>query len=398
MFKSLKSKILAAAITAALALPSLVFGASVNLTLKDHVGNSLTNFAGVNVMVEDGFGAVMFNGAPTVNPMLVDGLAPYNNYSISVESTKTIAGKEVKTIAKKSLSFTSDEEVLSKDIYLINAKAENVLLRATAMPIAWTTANIVLTPTNTSTVRHNYSNIVVPIVPVNGAVDTVMTELPAGSFQWRIEGTGQNFAGKSNVFSKNNATLYMNAAAIIDNVISINFNLKNADRTPATFSGERFDVTIKNDKNETVMVGDSTPGEGSTVNLESNTLPQGSYTMVATMTKDGVVKTYNRNIYVGSTPKVVNINPVKVSFSDITFLVKNSRTGAPVATGTYTVKKKSDMSVLSTGSFNGGSFMKSLATGTAVVVEVEATGYSKRTFNITPSENASKELSMSASL
>lgn len=401
LFKSLKSKIICGLLTAALTFPSLVFGASVTINLKDHLGSPISaqNLSNVAVTVFDGFGSTVFDNQGTLESatVTISDLAPFNNYTVMAFMGSSINGKSVVTTTKKSISFANDNENLIRDLYLPNPKATNVLLRVSGLPTAWEDANLVLTPVQTSNIRHLYEDMTYPMTLVNGAGDLTVSQMPAGTFSWKIVKTGEEtILGNRNVSIRDNSTLYANAAVINDQAINIVFNLKNADRSAANFTNEVITATIKNSQEQVVWSGQVSPVSGDQVTLSSTALPQGSYSITATMTANGVTKHYSRNAYVGNSTKVVNINPIKISFSDMTFRIKDSRTGANVPAGQVVIKRTVNgvTTTISTDNFSGGNLVKSLANGITYSIEVEADGYQKRTITLTPRETGAREISM----
>lgn len=396
-------KLFFGAVATALLVPSLVFGASVNVNLKDLQGNSFTDLSGVTVKLLDSTGNVVNEvSAPTEATVTFQNLISAESYIIVTQYSKTdsVPQNDSVTVVSsqtKTLRFADDQEILNKDFFISNPFAQNVSLRLTRLPADWTGAKVKLTPVETSRFQVSADNLVFNLTPSNGQAQMDISKIPAGRYNWQVSDADENniTIGDNARTVRTNGTLTFNLEAVKPQVVNFTFKLLNPDRSPANFNGETISVAIKNSEGSVVW-SDSITANGESASISSSTLQNGSYTIEATMSSSAEVpRTATRAILLSGTPRNTNINFTKLDSVTISFLVRDSRTSQGL-NGTIKVYKSDGTTLLDTINVENGSASRSFVYGYPYKLEISAEGHSSRTMNLTPRQNQVREINLFA--
>lgn len=391
-------KFVASAVCAAFMLPTLAFGATLNVNLKDSIGGSFTDLSGITVTVLDGVGAVVSNITPSTPQVVIPDLLSGESYSVIAKYNKSMAVAQngnviVSTTTKKSANFLTDDEVLSKDMYIQNPTASNILLRVTSIPAEWTGTNVHLTPIERSNFQVDKEKLSFALTPSAGVAEMTVV-VPNGKYSWAVanQDNSVNHEGAQRTL-RTDTTLSMNISSTISPILTTVFELKNPDRSAVNFAGETIFYEIKNDANA-VVHSNTIIASGASINDVTPALANGKYTVYTKMTNGGTISresTKTVNLY--GAPKTNTVKLIAMVSNNIEFKLKDARTNQDLNNVTMVIKDNKD-NVLETLTVNG-SLSKALLSGYAYKIELSATGYNQRILNLYPRNDGVREVSLS---
>ena len=387
----------------ALLLPAAAFGATANVNLKNHTGATWPDLSGVTVRLLDGVGSLVQEVASPVSAQVTfSDLNFAESYTVVVKYQKTQAVDNngdvvIDQSQTKSLRFSAADETLAKDFFIQNPVASNVLMRASRLPLTWTTVKWKLTPSETSRFNIDKPNLLFTQTVTSGNAELAVSNVPAGRYNWTAlnQDESESVSGTAEKTVRTDGTFSINLESVKPITIEATFNLKNLDRSAANFAGETINVVLKNAAGTTVDTQDIT-ASGASASYSSPELTSDTYTITATMCNGApVCRESTRQMLVSNTPKSSTINFTKLDTVAIDFLVRDSRSSANLTDGSLKIKK-SDDTLIEDVAINGATITKNLIHGYSYKIEASSTGHSSRTQNFIPRQSGVKEISLFA--
>lgn len=389
------------------------FAAQLDVLLKDRAtGENYGSPENVRIQVLDGVGNIVGDklaedlGDSRVGAVFND-LVENEPYTILTKHTKEVVVEQngtvnVTTIGRKTVMFGEGEANKTREMYIGNPVASNVSLRITGAPPAWSEGEITLTPVPSNRVSMNKDSFTF-IIPLdehkNGEI--VLPSIPAGRYNWTArsivpEGEDPISNGRARTI-RTDASVNFNIAASQKLYLTTIYKLRNADRTPAEFSGENISFTIKDSEGNIVRQGNLTATSGLEIIDNSGHLyTHGAYTLTATLSKNGiaVARSQERAFNMFARDRAINITFETLANINVDFIVKNSRTGAAV-NASATIKDR-EGNIIETVTAVDGKISTSMVRNYRYTVEISAEGYATRTISLTPYENHVREINLLA--
>jgi hypothetical protein len=395
-------RLLLTAAVLALLIPTIVFGATVNVNLKNGQGADFADLAGLTVRLLDGVGTVVQETiAPSSAQVSIPDLSGAESYTLIVKYHKTQTVEQngdvgVDTALTKTVRFNDDAETISKDFFISAPIATNISLKGSRIPATWTSINFKLTPSETSKFQMDKPQLVFNAPVVNGNADLAVPAIPAGRYTWVVTNQDESasVAGTAEKTVRADGNFSVNLESVKPIIVTTNFSLKNIDKSAAAFSGETISIDIKDSANATVYTKTIT-ANGAAVSDESPELAAGTYTMTATMAgaTGTEARETTRQILMSNTPKTVNINFVKLDRNNITLLVRDSRSSVNLTDGSIKIKDAKG-TLIEEVPLTGSAITKALVNGYAYNLETSAAGYSARTQTLYPRSDTTREINL----
>ena len=395
-------RLLLTAAVLALLIPTIVFGATVNVNLKNSQGADFTDLAGLTVRLLDGVGTVVQETiAPSSAQVSIPDLSGAESYTLIVKYHKNQTVDQngdvgVDTALTKTVRFNDDAETISKDFFISAPIATNISLKGSRIPATWTSINFKLTPSETSKFQMDKPQLVFNAPVVNGNADLAVPAIPAGRYTWVVTNQDESasVSGTAEKTVRTDGNFSVNLESVKPIIVTTNFSLKNIDKSASTFSGETINIDIKDSANATVYTKTLT-ANGAAVSDESPELAAGTYTMTATMAgaTGTEARETTRQILMSNTPKTVNINFVKLDRNNITFLVRDSRSSVNLTDGSIKIIDAKG-TLIEEVPLTGSAITKALVNGYAYNLETSATGYSARTQTLYPRSDTTREINL----
>lgn len=391
---------LVAALGVALLIPSLALGADLNLNLKDNQGASFTDLSGVTVRLLDGVGSLVQEVvAPASATVSFTGLASQESYTAITKYSKTQAVDQngnviIDSASSKSIRFETDTETLSRDVFVYNPVASNVLVRISNVPATWTSGKAILTPVESSRSQIDATSLTFSGTPASGIVELTIPAMPAMKYSAVLanQDGSETFAVEGTKTARNNGTLSFNTNLAKSPAISFNITLKNPDRTVANFAGETINIEVKDSANAVVYTKTLT-GSGAAATDTTPVLSNAEYTVKTTVSNGTLTRESTKTVSLVSGPKTSNISFSAFSPVNVDLLIRDSRSGANLATGSIIIKDSAG-NTLETVSLTGSSITKSLVYGYPYKLEISSTGYTTKAVTLYPRENSTREITL----
>lgn len=390
----------AAVLGMAILIPSLVFGADLTINLKDNQGVTFTDLPGITVRLLDGVGALVQEvAAPASATVSFTSLLSQESYTVITKYNKTQAVNQngdiiIDSASSKSIRFESDTETLSRDVFIYNPVASNVLVRISNVPATWTSGKVILTPVESSRSQIDKASITFSGTPASGTVELTIPSMPAMSFTAALsnqDGT-ETFAVSGTKRVRSNGTLSFNTNLAKSPAISFNITLKNPDRTAANFSGETINIEVK-DSTSAVVYTKTLTATGSAATDTTPVLSNAEYAVKVTMTNGSLTRESSKTVNLTSGPKTSNVSFSAFSTVNVDLLVRDSRSGINLTSGSIVIKNSAG-NTLETVSITGSAVTKNLVYGYPYKIEVSSTGYTSKTTTFYPRENSVKEITL----
>jgi hypothetical protein len=395
-------KLLLTVVALALFIPSMVFGATVNVNLKTSQGADFTDLSAVTVRLLDGVGTIVQETiAPASAQISFPDLDYQESYTVVVKYHKSQSVDQNGDVAidsalTKSVRFSDAAETFNKDFFIANPVASNVSLKASRIPTTWTAINFKLVPAESSKFQVDKTQFVFNAPVVNGNAELTVPVMPSGRYTWTVTNQDESasVAGTAEKTVRTDGTFSVNLEAVKPIVITFNFSLKNIDKSAATFAGENIHIDVKDATAATVYTKDIT-ASGATITDSTPELVAGIYDATITMANgtNAEARETIRQVQIQTTMKTVNVNFVKLDRNDITFLVRDSRNSQSLTDGSIKIKD-SKGTLIEEAPLTGSAITKSLVNGYAYNLETAATGYSSRTQTLIPRGNATREINL----
>lgn len=396
-----KLKALAVATLATFALSSGALAATLNVNLKNSLGIDVPDPNNATITVLDSIGSVIQQVVPTAPQVSISNLSTAESYIILAKYRAIITTNgipvTVDTTSRKSLQFQADTETITKDFFLTNPAANNVLFRVMNVPATWTQAVVKIVPVENSRFQVDVPEITFTLTPANGSAEMTVPVMPTGRYAWSVSnesGSEVIDGGVAQIKTiRSNGTFSMNLNAVRIPQIQFTFQLQNIDRSSATFNGETIAVTVRDAQNAVVYTN-TVPASGHEVSMTTPALSTGTFSITSTLTSGTDVRTSSRTTSLYGATKNVAVRFMKFEQIATDFIIRDSRNSVMLTQGTMTIKDMND-AVLETIPFTGANINKNLTYGNSYKLEFSAPNYTPRTVTMFPRANGVREISLS---
>lgn len=364
--------------------------------LKDKTGVNLSSFSGLTLKLQNMNGEAVNEITPSNHNNLFENLNREETYKLIATKTTVIPviqNGNITTVSHitKSIRFDASIDNVNSDFFIDEPKASNVLLKVSGIPSDWTTVNVVLNPV-TSLVTMD-KNPTFALTPSGGSAELVVPEMPSTIYKWTIsnQDNSQTFGGTSSISktAKTNSILYFNVNAMKPRHITNTFRIKNSNRTDGTFSGETINLEIR-DKNNTLVYSKTLTASGTEVSDTTTELAEGNYTVTALMNGK---REMSRTVSLSYGPKTNTMTFTSLETIAMSFIVRDSRTGANLSEGSFKIFDKSG-NLVEDKIIDGNTITANMVYGYPYKIEASSTGYNPKTVSIYPREAILKEITL----
>lgn len=364
--------------------------------LKDKTGANLSSFSGLTLKLQNMNGETVNETTPTNHNNLFENLNRDETYKLITTKTTVIPVIQNGNITTtshitKNIRFDASTDNVNSDFFIDEPKASNVLLRVSGIPSDWTIVNVVLNPVTSLVTMDKNPTFV--LTPSGGSAELVVPEMPSTIYKWTIsnQDNSQTFGGTSSISktAKTNSILYFNINAMKPKQITNIFRLKNANRTDGTFSGETINLEVR-DQNNTLVYSKTITANGTEVSDTTTELAEGNYTVTALMNGK---REMSRTVSLSYGPKTNTMTFTSLETIAMSFIVRDSRTGANLSDGTFKIFDKNG-NLVEEKIIDGNTITANMVYGYPYKIEASSTGYNPKTVSIYPREAILKEITL----
>jgi len=335
IFGKLGRFMIATALSALVAAQALA--AQINMHFFDSLNNPIADPSKISLRIIDASGNIIQDGlTPTASDFT--WTAPYPDaYTIIATYTEsaTINGNTVNAsvVTSRDITIQTDSDILERNFYFRSPFAQNVTLRLRNIPQdgSWTSADVILSPVNTSRTFTDATSLTFTITDLTNP-ETVIPVLPRMAYNITVQnqdGSQQKTIGRE-FYARDYGVLYVDYGYESIPSMNIHIYLSDDQRNTVNFDGtESITVELYDTSGNLITSQAVTATAGSNVTDVSLQPQKGSYVLKVRVSKNGIERVRERTVNFYST-RDYNFYMYAFVSKNIIFKVLDGRSGQPL--------------------------------------------------------------------